>query len=231
MVEQRLEQHESDTGVTPESVQPRDASRDIYTVANVVTTMRLILVPIFFAVLLHGGDDFVAFALFAVAASTDWVDGQIARRTGTVTALGKAIDPLVDRLLIASGVLGLHMIGRLPLWIVALLLGRDLLLLYGAWYLERGYRYRLPVIYIGKVTTAFLMAGFADLILDWPKVAGAGILDSPLLPGLGSQPVAVGMWMLYIGTVLSMTTAAIYIRQAISAVATIKAAEKTGAAV
>ena len=99
--------------------------------------LRLILVPLFFAALVNGTNDTLSFLLFAIAASTDWVDGQIARRTGTVTDLGKAIDPLVDRLLIASAVVGLYLENRLPLWIVLVLLARDLYLLGGAWVLAR----------------------------------------------------------------------------------------------
>jgi cardiolipin synthase len=93
------------------------------------------LVPLFFTVMINGTNDTLAFLLFAFAASTDWIDGQIARRTGTVTEIGKAIDPLVDRLLIASGVLGLYIEGRLPLWIVFVLLARDFYLL--GWVLAR----------------------------------------------------------------------------------------------
>ena len=63
-----------------------DHGHDIYTIANIVTVLRLILVPIFFAVLINGENNVLAFVLFTIAASTDWLDGQIARRTGTVTA-------------------------------------------------------------------------------------------------------------------------------------------------
>ena len=108
-------------------------AHDIYTIANIITVLRLILVPLFFTVLINGQNDVLAFILFAVAASTDWLDGQIARRTGTVTAIGKAIDPLVDRLLIASGVIGLYVENRLPLWIPIVLVARDLALGYGVW--------------------------------------------------------------------------------------------------
>lgn len=192
---------------SPESV---DHSHDIYTVANIITVLRLILVPFFFAVLINGNHNTLAFLLFAVAASTDWLDGQIARRTGTVTALGKAIDPLVDRLLIASGVLGLYVEGRLPLWAVIVLFGRDTYLMYGAWRLEQGYKRRMPVTFAGKLTTAVLMTGFADLILGWPLLPGLGIVDTPLLPGFGSQPAALGAWFVYAGIVLSVSTAIHY---------------------
>jgi cardiolipin synthase len=160
-----------------------DHSHDIYTLANVITVLRLILVPFFFALMLTGRSDLLSFIVFAVAASTDWVDGQIARRTGTVTEIGKAIDPLVDRLLIGSGVVGLYVLGRLPLWIVLVLLARDLYLLTGAAVVARYRAAPVRVIYIGKVTTALLLFGFADMILNWPLVGGLGLVESAHLPG------------------------------------------------
>jgi cardiolipin synthase len=198
-------------GAAPASPQ-RDAdhSRDIYTVANTVTVLRLMLIPFFFAVLIRGRHNFGAFILFAIAASTDWLDGQIARRTGTVTALGQAIDPLVDRLLIAAGVFGLWLVGRLPGWIVFVLLVRDVYLGYGAWQLEQLFHRRLHVTYAGKITTALLLVGFADLVLAWPIVAGAGLIDSRYLPGFGSQPASLGIWFVYAGMLFSIGAAVQY---------------------
>jgi len=190
-----------------------DHSHDIYTVANIITVLRLILVPIFFTVMVSGKSDVLAFALFAIAASTDWLDGQIARRTGTVTVIGKAIDPLVDRLLIGAGVLGLYLENRLPLWVVGLLLLRDVYLGYGAWRLEQRYHHRLRVTFMGKLTTALLLTGFSLLILNWPTTPGLGIVDSPALPGFGSEDVAAGIWLVYAGLVLSVTTAISYTAQ------------------
>jgi cardiolipin synthase (CMP-forming) len=168
------------------------------------------LIPFFFTVLIRGRHNFGAFILFAIAASTDWLDGQIARRTGTVTALGQAIDPLVDRLLIAAGVFGLWLVGRLPGWIVFVLLARDVYLGYGAWRLEQLYHRRLHVTYVGKITTALLLVGFADLVLAWPMIRGAGLVDSPLLPGLGSQPAVLGIWFIYAGMCFSIAAAIQY---------------------
>ena len=203
---------ETDTAA-PEAAQPSpagaDHTHDIYTVANVITVLRLILVPIFFSVLMNGGSDVAAAALFALAASTDWLDGQIARRTGTTTEIGKAIDPLVDRLLIASGLLGLYLVGRMPLWIVVVLLLRDVALLYGLWRLGKFGR-SLSVKYVGKVTTAVLLTGFTLMILNWPFVPGLGIIESPALPGWGSEPALLGIWFVYAGLVLSLITAVMY---------------------
>jgi cardiolipin synthase len=170
---------------------------DLWTVANVITVLRLMLVPIFLTVILSDRSDALAFVLFVAAASTDWLDGQIARRTGTVTVIGKAIDPLVDRLLIASGLIGLYIENRLPAWIMVVLIMRDVYLLYGAWRLER-HRLRMPVTRLGKATTAVLLAGFSLLILNWPQVAVAG------------KERLFGLYVVYVGLALSMTTAVQY---------------------
>ena len=206
MVDEHAEQVSGAAGGTSAP----DHSHDIYTMANIVTVLRLMLVPFFFAVLINGSNNFLAFLLFAIAASTDWLDGQIARRTGTVTALGKAIDPLVDRLLIAAGVLGLYVVHRLPLWTVLVLVARDLYLGYGIWRLEQVYHRRAAVTYGGKVTTALLLTGFADLILSWPMVPGIGVVESAYLPGFGAQPAPLGIWFVYAGVVLSLITAVHY---------------------
>jgi len=206
VVEARDTRSESAGGVRP----AEEHVHDIYTIANIVTVLRLILVPLFFTALINGGSDRLAFFLFAVAASTDWLDGQIARRTGTVTAIGKAIDPLVDRLLIASGVIGLYVEHRLPLWIPVLLVARDLVLGYGVWRLETRFHLRMPVTMAGKTTTAILLAGFGDLILGWPTVPGVGVVETVLLPGFGSRPAVLGIWFVYVGIALSIGSAVGY---------------------
>ncbi|MEG1197309.1 MAG: CDP-alcohol phosphatidyltransferase family protein, partial [Raoultibacter sp.] len=102
----------------------------IFTIPNVISMVRLCLVPVFL-VLLMNGNDLAAALLFALAAGTDFLDGQIARRTNTVSKLGQLLDPAIDRILMIAGVGGLLLVGRLPLWIVAVVLIRDLFLLVG----------------------------------------------------------------------------------------------------
>ncbi|MHB1016966.1 MAG: CDP-alcohol phosphatidyltransferase family protein [Coriobacteriia bacterium] len=191
----------------------------VYSVANLITILRLILVPFFFTALVDAQNErgrLVAFIIYAVAASTDWIDGQIARRTNTVTQFGKIVDPLVDRLLLASGVVGLYLIDVLPLWIPVVLLVRDLYLLYGAYLLEH-HGVILPVTRAGKWTTAVLLAGFSSLIAGWPQIDGPGIVDSGWLPGLGSKPAALGIYFVYAGIILSLTAAGQYTVRAIRA--------------
>lgn len=190
--------------------QTSDGHHTVYSVANLITVLRLLLVPFFFTVLIDSEAGqrarLVAFVIFAVAASTDWIDGQIARRTNTVTTFGKIVDPLVDRLLLASGVVGLYLINELPLWIPVVLVLRDVYLLYGAYVLERN-SVILPVSYVGKMTTAVLLAGFSSLIAAWPKVPGLGLIESSWLPGLGVRTSILGMWFVYVGIALSVAAA------------------------
>jgi len=193
-------------------VEEEEVHHTFYSVANLITITRLLLIPFFFTVLVDADAErgrLVAFLIYAVAGSTDWIDGQIARRTHTVTQFGKIVDPLVDRLLLASGVVGLYLIDVLPLWIPIVLVARDLYLLYGAYILEH-YRVILPVTYIGKLTTAVLLVGFSSLIAGWPELPGAHIINSGWLPGFGDEPAALGIWFAYVGIVLSLAAAAKY---------------------
>ena len=100
--------------LTPEEDEVLDT---IFTIPNLISTIRLCMVPCFIVLLLTGYD-ILATVLFAVAAGTDWIDGQIARRTHTVSKLGRLLDPAVDRILMISGVVCLLAVGRLPLWVV-----------------------------------------------------------------------------------------------------------------
>jgi cardiolipin synthase len=198
---------------------------DIYSVANVITVMRLLLIPFFFSALISDSahSDTLAFVLFVVAASTDWLDGWIARRTGTVTAIGKVIDPLVDRLLIAAAVIGLYMVDRLPLWIPVVLIARDLYLLYGSWVLEK-YHLRLAVTKLGKATTAVLLVGFASLVWGQPVVGDVGFA-ARLLDALGLRPEILGSYIVLAGVVMSLSAAAQY---TIAARAAVRAYRRDG---
>ncbi len=167
------------------------------------------MVPAYLVLLLHGYD-VLATALFAAAALTDFIDGQVARRTHSVSKLGQLLDPAVDRILMITGVLGVFLVGRIPLWIILVVLARDLLMLIGGGILLTKYKIRIPVIYPGKVATTLLFVGFAGLLLNWPLVSGLGWCDIAWLPGFTDQPVSWGIWFLYIGLILGVATTAYY---------------------
>ena len=78
----------------------------IFTIPNVISFIRLCMVPVYMVLLLNGYDLLATF-MFALAAGTDWIDGQLARRTNCVSKLGQLLDPAVDRVLMICGVIGL----------------------------------------------------------------------------------------------------------------------------
>ncbi len=191
---------------TPEE----EVTNKIFTAANLVSFIRLCLVPVYLVLLLDGHDILATF-IFALAASTDFVDGQLARRTHTVSKLGRLLDPTVDRALMICGVVGLLLVGRLPLWIVALVIARDVLLFIGGAYLLARYKRRVAVIFPGKVATTFLFVGFAGLLLNWPCMPGFAACDFAWLPGFNGVSCSWGIWFVYAGLLLCLYTTAAYV--------------------
>lgn len=194
----------------------------VLTAANVVSFVRLCMIPIYLWLLLSGYDLAATF-VFAVAAATDFLDGQIARRTHTVSRVGQLLDPAVDRLLMITGVLGVFLVGRVPLWVIVIVLLRDVLMLLGGLWLLKRHHVRIDVIYPGKVATTLLFVGFAALLLNWPLVPGLGWCDLAWLPGFTSEPVGWGIWFIYAGLVLGLGTTAYYMSAAVRALRTAKA--------
>lgn len=192
--------------------EPEEVLDKVLTVPNVVTLVRLALLPLFLWLLFATPYHLAALVVYAVAASTDWVDGQIARRTHQVSKLGKLFDPFVDRLLIAVGVLAIFLLGRLPLWVLVYLIVRDCFLLIAGQFLLARCGKVPPVVYVGKFATAFIMVGFCFLLLGAPEVPGLGFADAPVwLVGFGTAPALLGMWFVYAGLVCSVTALVIYI--------------------
>ena len=102
-----------------------------WNIANYLTVLRLLLVPVFLVFLLarEGQEDglrLAAAGVFLLAAVTDRVDGQIARSRGLVTSFGKLADPIADKALIGGALVGLSVLGELPWWVTALVLAREI---------------------------------------------------------------------------------------------------------
>lgn len=178
-------------------------STKILTIPNLISFARLCLVPVYFYALLSG-HNIAATIVFAFAAATDFVDGQVARRTHSVSKLGKLLDPAVDTILMISGVLGAFIIGTLPLWIMVLIFARELFLLIGGAVLLSRFSISVPVIYPGKFATTFLFFGIAGLLLNAPLVPGLGLVDASWLPGFGHSECSWGIWSVYIGLALQI---------------------------
>ena len=115
----------------PDIHQPAAPHPPVLNIANLLTGLRMLLVPVFVVALFTGGGHqdvarIVAFAIFAVAVLTDRVDGQLARRRGEVTEFGKLADPIADKALIGAALIGLSALGDLPWWITVVILVREL---------------------------------------------------------------------------------------------------------
>lgn len=189
---------------------PEHPSHQVFTLANTITILRLILTLVFLWMFISQKPRVLALAIYAIAASTDWLDGQIARRTQTVSWFGKILDPMVDRALLLTGIIGLVVRNELPLWIAVLLILRDVYLAVGA-NIVHSYRERpIDVIYTGKAATASLLFGFCGLFLQWPLMQPWNLLSSPYLPLLNHQSAPLGMLFVYLGVVLSLIAAALY---------------------
>jgi CDP-diacylglycerol--glycerol-3-phosphate 3-phosphatidyltransferase len=101
-----------------------------WNVANGLTTVRILLIPVFVLTLFHGdghqpGWRVLATVVFAIASITDRFDGEIARRRGIVTEFGKLADPIADKALVGAALIGLSILGDLPWWITVVMLGRE----------------------------------------------------------------------------------------------------------
>lgn len=171
--------------------EPTPARRRLLTVPNLLSLARLLALPL--VVLdLAGGRHLRALVVLGLLASTDWLDGYLARRLDQVSRLGILLDPLSDRLLVAAAGVGLILADLLPLWAVAVLLARDALLLIGAVGLLLRGEDPPPVTRLGKAATFVLMLALPLFILT-------GVLSG----GGGATPSRWSAWLLYgVGAVL-----------------------------
>ena len=149
-----------------------EVSSRVVTVPNVLSAVRLALIPLFLW-LLGAGEYGWALLVIVVSSVTDFVDGFVARRFNQITRLGQVLDPAVDRLFIFSTLIGLAWQDFLPWWLVVLIVLRDVgLLVLGPVLASHGYG-PLPVHHRGKVATFALLFALPTLVLGaaFPQVA------------------------------------------------------------
>ena len=106
------------------------AQVSVWNIANALTALRLLLVPVFWLLLMHdGGTDgrwrTAAFVVFVLASLTDRYDGELARRRGLVTDVGKIADPIADKALIGAALIGLSVLGEVSWWVTVVVLVRE----------------------------------------------------------------------------------------------------------
>lgn len=138
--------------------------------ANKLTLLRVILIPFFLLALYllpEGVANWVGVAIFIVASVTDWLDGYIARSRNLVTNFGKFMDPLADKLLVASALIYFVESGTMPAWIVIIIISREFLI--------SGFRLVasdngkvIAASWWGKIKTATTMVAIIVLLFELP---------------------------------------------------------------
>ena len=140
-------------------------------VPNALTVFRIILVPVFLYLLIVSDTQgtalrYWALGVYIVAAITDLIDGDYARRTGQVTPFGQVADPIADKALIGAALIGLSWLGDLPWWVAALILARELAVTVLRWWARAGGV--IPASRGGKLKTVLQLfaVGFYLLPVD-----------------------------------------------------------------
>lgn len=152
----------------------------VWNAANALTLLRLLLVPVFgFFLLRDAGpaDRWTAFTVFVVASITDRVDGELARRRGLVTDVGAVADPIADKALIGTALIGLSALGELSWAVTLIILAREIgVTLLRLWVIRRGV---IPASRGGKLKTVLQTIAIALYVLDlsgWPATLAAAIM-------------------------------------------------------
>jgi CDP-diacylglycerol--glycerol-3-phosphate 3-phosphatidyltransferase len=164
-----------------------------WTLPNLIGYLRLALIPLFLLFALQSGDGVspTAVVIFAVIGWTDYLDGIAARLTGQYSRLGALLDPLVDRLLVISGVVVCWYFDQLPRWALALLVARELFMLFLVRFgLRRG----------------------VDVKINWLGRAGVWPVFAALFAGMAGLE-KLGAICLYVGLALVLGSTAQYVRE------------------
>src|SRR6478672_12722551 len=141
----------------PQAARPATAvSDEVFTLPNILSMLRLVGVPLFLWLVLTHHDGW-ALTVLALSGVSDYLDGKIARRYGLVSRIGQLLDPLADRLYIATTLFGLAWREIIPWWLVAVLVSREVVLAGVLWWIRRYGQTGLPVHFVGKAATFNLL--------------------------------------------------------------------------
>jgi CDP-diacylglycerol--glycerol-3-phosphate 3-phosphatidyltransferase len=192
------------TGRLPRGAEPAAVPAttvSVLNLANALTALRIVLVPVFGVLLFADGGHsngwrIAAWGAFAVAAFTDRLDGQVARAWGQVTEFGKLADPIADKALTGTALVGLSLLGELSWWVTAVVLIREIgVTLLRFWVLRHGV---IPASRGGKLKTFLLSVGIGLYVLPL-----TGLLHT------------VAVLVMAVAVVVALVTGADYVRQAV----------------
>jgi CDP-diacylglycerol---glycerol-3-phosphate 3-phosphatidyltransferase len=137
--------------------------------ANALTISRIISVPVIAFLLLYDSLTYslISAILFSLATLTDYLDGYLARRMNMESDLGRLLDPLADKLLISTGLVMLLPLHRVPAWMVAVIIGREMAVT-GLRGLASEKHVVIGASWLGKYKTAFQCAAIIPLLVHYP---------------------------------------------------------------
>ena len=163
-----------------------------WTIPNAIDYARLAGIPAFLVIALssHHGHSMLAAVLYAVIGWADYLDGFLARLTGQYSRLGALLDPLIDRLLVISGMVVCWRFELLPRWAIAVVVGRELFML---------------------ILSRFALRRGLELKINWAGRLGvAPMMGAPFFAMLGVHWLAVTL--LYVGLALALVATVLYVR-------------------
>ncbi len=169
------------------------------TTANIITIVRIVMVPLFLVILLTEmqNKEFIAFAIFVIAAVTDSIDGYIARKFNEVSNLGKFLDPLADKLLVSAALIALVYLQEVETWVAAVIILRELFISAFRFYFlisNASFSASVPA----KVKTTFQIVALSILII-YRKMPYANYLHM------------LGTAILYVAVILTVYSGAEYV--------------------
>ena len=180
----------------------------IWNIPNILTLLRIAAIPILVVLLLSPSREagFWAAALFAAASVTDWLDGYLARRMQIVTVFGKFLDPIADKLLVMAALIMILPFGRVPAWMVLVILGREIIIT-GLRGIASTEGIVIPASNLGKFKTIFQLVAIIGLLLHYDYQWFFSI-DHPLL--IVNMHNA-GMFFLWIATIITIWSGGDYL--------------------
>jgi CDP-diacylglycerol--glycerol-3-phosphate 3-phosphatidyltransferase len=184
------------------------------TIPTMLTLLRIVMIPVLAVVfyLPYGWTNFASAAVFALAALTDWLDGWIARRFGQYSAFGAFLDPVADKLMVATALFLIvqgHPTAWMALW-AAVIVGREIAVsALREWMAELGQRARVAVATVGKIKTIAQMVALLCLLY----AINPGKPPHPM-PWMGNFVFHVGDWLLAIAALLTLWSGYEYLRAA-----------------
>lgn len=202
--------------------------QEFFNLPNMLTMFRILVIPLVLIFVYYESrvNSFIAACLFALASVTDYFDGWLARRRGLITVLGKFLDPLADKLIVSSTLVMLIPLGRIPAWVVVLLLARELAIT-GLRGIASSEGMVIAASQGGKWKTAFQLTGILGLLIHYPYpvaiitpglhnlVAGTWLHKLLASWGIPVRPWVdfhvVGLWLIYLSLFFSIFSAWQYI--------------------